>query len=263
MRWRIYNKIRFKKKRLKRTMDYYRKQVNLFLAQFSMKLKPKETSIWSEKLAKTSKDVLAFLNDAKKVGKVNIKAQPCFECSNKLDSVLFMLSTVLYLVKTEQAKAATEKEAAKTTIDAVEQSVEPSGDYAEESKCNIGGIITPAREVAEAPTDEHKEAIVDDALLDRNPETKGLRNSVYNDREEHMRRIREASDKYLASCVEGTPKLGNSCPPSTPKGLAISDEAREKAWAIYYQPSKQKNPFHVPVTREEVLAFDEGRSSKW
>ena len=101
-------------------------------------------------------------------------------------------------------------------------------------KCNIGGIITPAREGAEAPTDEHKEAIVDDALLDRNPETKGLRNSVYNDREEHMKRIREASDKYLASCVEGTPKLGNFCPPSTCKGLAISEEAREKAWAIYY-----------------------------
>ena len=92
-----------------------------------MKLKPKEISIWSEKLTKTSKDVLAFLNDAKKVGKVNTKAQPCFECSNKLDSVLFMLSTVLYLVKTEQAKAATEKEAAKTTIDVAVQSVELHG----------------------------------------------------------------------------------------------------------------------------------------
>ena len=54
-------------------MDYYRKQVNLFLAQFSMKLKPKETSIWSEKLTKTSKDVLTLLKDAKSAGKNSVK----------------------------------------------------------------------------------------------------------------------------------------------------------------------------------------------
>ena len=74
IRWRIYQKIRFKKKRLKRTFDHYEKEVNVFLKQFSSKLKPKETSIWSEKLTKTSNDVLAFLNDARKVGKVKIKA---------------------------------------------------------------------------------------------------------------------------------------------------------------------------------------------
>ena len=52
-----------------------------------------------------------------------MKAQPCFECSNKLDSVLFMLSTVLHLVKTDQAKAAAVQEASKATLDAAEQSL--------------------------------------------------------------------------------------------------------------------------------------------
>ena len=104
--------------------------MNLFLKQFSSKLKPKETSIWSEKLTKTSKDVLTFLKDAKSAGKKSVKVQPCFECSNKLDSLLFMLSTVLHLVKTDQAKAAAVQEAAKTTIDVAVQSVELRGDYA-------------------------------------------------------------------------------------------------------------------------------------
>ena len=209
MWWRVYQKIYFKKKRLKRTFDYYEKQVNFYLKQFSTKLKPKETSIWSEKLIKTSKDVLAFLNDAKKVGKVNMKAQQCFECSNKLDSVLFMLSTVLHLVRTDQDKAVTGKEAIKTPHQDGGCAVQPGPtmnmksmeqNNVEDSKCNMGAIITAAREVAEAPTEEHK-AIDDDYngfVLD--PVTKVWRNSVYNDPEEHMRRVREASNQYLANC---------------------------------------------------------------
>ena len=192
IRWRIYQKIRLKKKRLKRTFDYYKKEVNIFLKQFSSKLKPKETSIWSEKLTKTSNDVLAFLNDAKKVGKVTMKAQPCFECSNKLDSVLFMLSTVLHLVRSDQAKAATGKEASMTSVEVAEQSVEQGGDKVEAGSCNAGqemgkdtidvseqcvaeqaedlveagssnagsSIGSATIEVAEAPNEEHK-AIVD------------------------------------------------------------------------------------------------------
>ena len=227
IRWRIYQKIRFKKKRLKRTFDNYKKEVNIFLKQFSSKLKLKETSIWSEKLTKTSNDVLAFLNDAKKVGKVKIKAQPCFECSNKLDSVLFMLSTVLHLVRTDQAKAvATGKEASKTSSEAAEQSVEQGGDNVEESNCEMGAITTAAREAVEAPTKEHESVVdkynglvFDDLLFEIDPASKGLRNSVYNDPEEHMRRVREASNQYLANCG----KLGKVCPAGIHKGYAISE----------------------------------------
>ena len=166
IRWRIYQKIRFKKKRLKRSLDHYKKQVKFFLRQFSLKLKPKETSIWSEKLTKTYNDVLNFLEDARKVGRNNVNARPCFECSNKLDSVLFMLSTVLHLVKTDLAKAAADQEVIKTTLDAAKQSVGESGDYAEERKCNIGATTTAASEIAEAPTNEYNDLVFDPFLLD-------------------------------------------------------------------------------------------------
>ena len=65
IRWRIYQKIQLRKKRLKRHLQHYEKQVKLFLNQFSTKLKPKETSIWTEKLAKTSEDVKNSLSEAK------------------------------------------------------------------------------------------------------------------------------------------------------------------------------------------------------
>ena len=253
---------------MKRTFNHYKKQVNIFLKQFSSKLKPKETSIWSEKLTKTSTDVLAFLKHEKNAVKTKVKAEPCFECSNKLDSVLFMLSTVLHLVRTDQAKAAAAvQEVSKATNDVVEQSMEESKFIANKAS---SGNDYPATE------------------------------------EEHMRRIREASNKYLASCG----KLGKVCPTGHHKGYAISEckcpakkassrndslatgketdaaatiasmlnsvkssddcsdlskkeEFKKKAWAIYNQPSKQKNPFHVPVTREELLSWDENRSYKW
>ena len=105
IRWRIYEMIRFKKKRIKRIFYHYSKQVNLYLKQFSSKLKPKEPYIWSEKLTKTSDDVFTYLKDSKNVGKTFVIAQPCCDCSNKLDSLLFMLSAVLHLVRTDQAKA--------------------------------------------------------------------------------------------------------------------------------------------------------------
>ena len=187
MRWRIYNKIRFKKKRLKRTMDHYRKQVNLFLDQFSMKLKPKETSIWPEKLTKTSNDVHTYLKDAKNVCKTYVIAQPCFECSNKPDSLLFMLSAVLHLVRTDKAKATAVQKAAKTTIDAAVQSEELGGNNAKEkaakttidaavqseelggnnskeSKCNIGAITTASSEVVRAPTNHCDDLVYDQRI---------------------------------------------------------------------------------------------------
>ena len=244
IRWRIYQKIHFKKKRLKRNLDHYSKQVNFYLKQFSSKLKPKETSIWPEKLTKTSNDVQTYLKDAKNVGKTFVIAQPCCDCSNKLDSLLFMLSAVLHLVRTDQAKAtavqtaatttidaavqseelggsnAKEKaamttidaavqseelggnnakeKAAKTTIDAAVQSEELGGNNAKESECNIVAITTASSEVvkAAAATNHYNDLVYD-------PVYEGLRNAVYNDREEHLRRVREASKKYLASCNLG------------------------------------------------------------
>ena len=196
IRWRIYQKIRFKKKRLKRIFDHYSKQVNFYLKQFSSKLKPKEPSIWSEKLTKTSNDVFTYLKDAKNVGKTFVIDQPCFECSNKLDSLLFMMSAVLHLVRTDQAKATAVQKAAKTTIDAAVQSEELGGNNSKESKCDIGAITTDSSEVVKAPTNHYNGLVYD-------PVYEGLRNAVYNDPEEHMRRVREASRKYLASCNLG------------------------------------------------------------
>ena len=219
IRWRIYKKIRFKKKRLKRSFYHYSKQVNFYLKQFSSKLKPKEPFIWSEKLTKTSNDVFTYLKDAKNVGKTFVIDQPCFECSNKLDSLLFMMSAVLHLVRTDQAKATAVQKAAKTTIDAAVQSEELGennakekaakstidaavqseelgGNNSKESKCNIGAITTASSEVVKAPTNHYNDLVYD-------PRIEGLRNAVYNDREEHLRRVREASKKCLASCNLG------------------------------------------------------------
>ena len=221
IRWRIYQKIHFKKKRLKRNLDHYSKQVNFYLKQFSSKLKPKETSIWPEKLTKTSNDVQTYLKDAKNVGKTFVIAQPCCDCSNKLDSLLFMLSAVLHLVRTDQAKATAvqtaatttidaavqseelggsnaKEKAAMTTIDAAVQSEELGGNNAKESECNIVAITTASSEVvkAAAATNHYNDLVYD-------PVYEGLRNAVYNDREEHLRRVREASKKYLDSCNLG------------------------------------------------------------
>ena len=60
IRWRIYQKIQFRKKRLKRHLKHYENEVNQFLNKFSTKLKPKETFIWTEKLATTSRDVKTY-----------------------------------------------------------------------------------------------------------------------------------------------------------------------------------------------------------
>ena len=69
LRWRIYQKIKFKKRRLKKTFDYYKKQVDKFLIEFSLKLKPKEVIIWTEKVAKTSADVLSINRKVHNVNK--------------------------------------------------------------------------------------------------------------------------------------------------------------------------------------------------
>ena len=157
---------------MKKTFGYYKKQVEKFLKVFSSTLHQKETSIWNEKLAKTSADVHAFLRlrNVRNVTKKDWKVQSCFECNNKLDSVLLMLSTLLHLVKTDQAKgndmktpkvqkeifeAPAEQEVAKVTIDVAKHSVE------DERSCNEASI---ASEIFDAPADEKAtKATVDEA----------------------------------------------------------------------------------------------------
>ena len=101
IRWRIYQTIQLRKRRVKKTLNYYKNQVDKFLSAFSSKLKPKEVFIWTNKVAKTSTDVLVFLSKAQHVNKVNVKSPSCLECADKLDSVLLMLSTVLHWVRTQ------------------------------------------------------------------------------------------------------------------------------------------------------------------
>ena len=65
IRWRIYRDIDLMKGNIKKSLKYYEKQVHLFLKDFSKKLKPKEPSIWKEKVAKTSVDVHASQRNKK------------------------------------------------------------------------------------------------------------------------------------------------------------------------------------------------------
>ena len=116
IRWRIYQTIQLRKRRVKKTLDYYKNQVDKFLSEFSSKLKPKEVFIWTNKVAKTSTDVLVFLSKAQRVNKVDKKSLSCLECSNKLDSVLFMLSTVLHWVKTQKVEETAVQEVAASKV---------------------------------------------------------------------------------------------------------------------------------------------------
>ena len=102
---------------MKRHLKNYESQVKLFLNKFSVKLKPKETSIWTEKLANTLRNVETFLSEAKfaktvpLATNVNTKPQVDFLCENimheymaKVDSALFMISSILYLFRSDKAE---------------------------------------------------------------------------------------------------------------------------------------------------------------
>jgi len=101
LRWIIYQKIRFRrKKRLRRLVNYYEKQIEIYLMQFSAKLKNFEIDIWKKKFIKTKNDVFDFLNKQNTVAaEVQLKSKASIEYTKKLDNVLGMLSTVLHLVK--------------------------------------------------------------------------------------------------------------------------------------------------------------------
>ena len=76
IRWRIYQTIQLRKRRVKKTLNYYKNQVDKFLSAFSSKLKPKEVLIWTNKVAKTSEDVLVFLSKAQHVNKDKVFFMP-------------------------------------------------------------------------------------------------------------------------------------------------------------------------------------------
>ena len=178
VRWRIYQKVQFRKKRLKRHLQYYEKQVQLFLNMFSTKLKPKETSIWTEKLAKTVRDVNTSLSGAKFAKKVplatNVKTKPqvdgffeniMHDYMVKVDSALFMISSILYLVRSgkveEKSDAPVENafdapcEAAAAAVDAKEvaEVKEIFGDPVEDAFDTPSEIAATAVDIFEAHTE--------------------------------------------------------------------------------------------------------------
>ena len=111
LRWLIYQKMKHKKKGLKRIFDYYKKQVNLFLMQFSSNLKPFEVVIWKQKVSTTWSDISKYLHDEKKATAIAVdmpmRTTPDVGGSSKLDSILGMLLTVLHLVRMANVKNAT------------------------------------------------------------------------------------------------------------------------------------------------------------
>ena len=127
LRWLIYQKLKFKKKRLKRIFDYYKKQVDLFLMLFSSNLKPFEVVIWKQKVTTTWNDVSKYLSDEKKATAIAVdmpmRTTPEVGGSSKLDSILGMLSTILHLVKMTNAENATSKQEEGSKVDPSEESM--------------------------------------------------------------------------------------------------------------------------------------------
>ena len=52
IRWRIYRDIDLKRGNIVKSLKFYKRQVRLFLRDFSKKLKSEESSIWKEKVTK-------------------------------------------------------------------------------------------------------------------------------------------------------------------------------------------------------------------
>ena len=126
LRWLIYQKLKYKKKRLKRIFDYYKKQVDMFLMLFSSNLKPFEVVIWKQKVTTTWSDVSKYLHDEKKATAIAVdmpmRTTSDVGGSSKLDSILGMLSTVLHLVRMANEKNGTSKQEEGSKVDQSEES---------------------------------------------------------------------------------------------------------------------------------------------
>ena len=105
VRWIIYEKIRSKKSDVNKTLSYYKKLVNKFLARFSMKLKLNEFSIWKAKLGKTTEDVNDFLKNKKKVQpNSGNKKHKSKTSSSRMNSINKVSQTELESSKAEACK---------------------------------------------------------------------------------------------------------------------------------------------------------------
>ena len=160
LRWVIYQRIKFKKKRLKRLFEYYKKQVNLFLTQFSSNLKPFEVVIWKQKVTTTWNDVSKYLCDQKKATAtavdMPVKNKPDVDGSSKLDSILGMLSTILHLVRKIQDENVTPEQVSSSSnvkvLESHEPNVEPIEVETTEAKAKVSNEI---------PTKVESEAVVE------------------------------------------------------------------------------------------------------
>ena len=158
LRWVIYQRIKFKKKRLKRIFDYYKKQVNLFLAQFSSNLKPFEVVIWKQKVTTTWNDVSKYLCDQKKATATAVDmpvgTKPDADGSSKLDSILGMLATVLHLVREIQDKNVTPEQVSSSSNVKVLESHEPNGEPMKvetiQAEAQVNNEVVPTKVESEA-----------------------------------------------------------------------------------------------------------------
>ena len=87
LRWHIYQRIKFKKKRVQRLFDYYKKQVDLYLC--SSNLRSFEVGIWKQKLSTTQNDVLKYINDEKKPREIAVDT--CVKTQLNEDCIIRMI----------------------------------------------------------------------------------------------------------------------------------------------------------------------------
>ena len=111
IRWRIYRDIDLNRGNIIKSLKYYQKQVQLFLKDFSKKLKPEEPSIWMEKISKTSGDVHAFKRNKK------MKAQVCVNCSAHYVGGHFVRANKAALNNVEGNEVLLNNEANKESLD--------------------------------------------------------------------------------------------------------------------------------------------------
>ena len=122
IRWRIYRDIDLNRGNIIKSLKYYQKQVQLFLKDFSKKLKPEEPSIWMEKISKTSGDVHAFKRNKK------MKAQVCVNCSAHYVGGHFVRANKAALNNVEGNEVLLNNEANKESLDNNDMAVEDKVD---------------------------------------------------------------------------------------------------------------------------------------
>ena len=139
VRWRIYRDIDLKRGNIVKTMKYYQRQVQLFLKDFSKKLKPEEPSIWKEKVYKTSDDVHAFKRNKK-------KKESCVNCScmkaSSIDAALLMLSAAYNFVKANRTSLNKVKRDTAEYLDVEIDADESDDDIVATDEHNVG-VNTP------------------------------------------------------------------------------------------------------------------------